>query len=116
MEVADSEVSRAPVAPFSVRALIADPHKADELFEARVSGRVVLVADWFIVGVAVLGVGVEDMFEQLPSLLGRQLEHCLLAVCRIFVFNPYSSYARAQYVINDLHMFCYVVILDVVSK
>ena len=30
-------------------------------------------------GVAVLGVGVEDMFEQLPSLLGRQFEHCLLA-------------------------------------
>ena len=37
------------------------------------------MADWFIVGVAVLGVGVEDMFEQLPSLLGRQFEHCLLA-------------------------------------
>ena len=82
MEVADSEVSRAPVAPFSLRALralIADPHNAEELFEARVRGRVVLLADWFTVGVVVLGVGVEDMFEQLPSLLGRQLEHCLLA-------------------------------------
>ena len=56
-----------------------DPHNAEELFEARVRGRVVLLADWFIVGVVVLGVGVEGMFEQLPSLLGRHLEHCLLA-------------------------------------
>ena len=30
-------------------------------------------------GVAVLGIGVEEMFEHLPSLLGRQLEHCFLA-------------------------------------
>ena len=73
MEVAESKVLRA------LRALIADPYKAEELFEARVRDHVVLVADWFILGVAVLGVGVEDMFEQLPSFLGRQLEHCLLA-------------------------------------
>ena len=26
-----------------------------------------------------LGIGVEEMFEHLPSLLGRQLEHCFLA-------------------------------------
>ena len=32
-----------------------------------------------VVGVAVLGMGVEEMFEHLPSLLGRQLEHCFLA-------------------------------------
>ena len=32
---------------------------------------VVLAADWFTVGVVV---DVEETFEQLPSLLGRQLE------------------------------------------
>ena len=48
MEVAESEVLRA------LRALVADPHKAEELFEASVRDRVVLVADWFILGVAVL--------------------------------------------------------------
>lgn len=26
-----------------------------------------------------LGIGIEEMFEHLPSLLGRQLEHCFLA-------------------------------------
>ena len=38
-----------------------------------------MVADWFTVGVTVPGVGVEETFEQLPSLLGRQLEHCFPA-------------------------------------
>ena len=82
MEVAESEVPGALVTPFPLRTLwvlIADPHMEEELFETRVRGRVVSVADWFIVGVVGLGVGVEDMFEQLPSLIGRQLEHCLLA-------------------------------------
>ena len=37
---------------------------------------VVLAADWFTVGVVV---DVEETFEQLPSLLGRQLEHCFPA-------------------------------------
>ena len=56
--MAESEVPGAPVSPFplrTVQALIADPHIAEELFE---TGRVVSVADWFIVGVAVLGAGV----------------------------------------------------------
>ena len=43
MEVAESEVLGA------LRALIADPYKAEELFEVRVRDRVVLVADWFII-------------------------------------------------------------------
>ena len=38
MEVADSKLSGAPVAPFSLWALEADPHKAEELFEAGVRG------------------------------------------------------------------------------
>ena len=37
---------------------------------------VVLAADWFTVGVVV---DVEETFEQLPSLLGRQLEYCFPA-------------------------------------
>ena len=76
----------------------------EELFE---TGHVVSVADWFVVGVAVLGAGVEDMFEQLPSLLGRQLEHCLLVFTqaqplhepvRLYLqhstISPIQSYAR----------------------
>ena len=31
----------------------------------------------------VLGVGVEDVFEQLPSLLSRQLEHCFLVFPKV---------------------------------
>lgn len=43
-----AEVSGAPVAPFSLKALdalIADPHEVGELFEAEVRSSVVLVVD-----------------------------------------------------------------------
>jgi hypothetical protein len=58
------------------RALEADPPETERLFEAgvRVKGSVVVVADCVTLRAAVLGVGVEP-FRQLPSLLGRQLEH-----------------------------------------
>ena len=40
-----AEVSGAPVAPFSLDALIADPHEVGEPFEAEVRSSVVLVVD-----------------------------------------------------------------------
>ena len=66
----------APVNPLMPRTLEADLPETEWLFEAgvRVKGSVVVVADWVTLRAAVLGVGVEP-FRQLPSLLGRQLEH-----------------------------------------
>ena len=53
---------------------------------------VVLAADWFTVGVVV---DVEETFEQLPSLLGRQLEHCFPAFTQAQPLHEPCTYVRA---------------------
>ena len=80
-----TEISGAQITPLSLRvfkALVAVPHEAQELFRARI-GSSILVDDWFTLAVTVLGVGVEGIFEQCPSLLGRELEHCFLTFTQV---------------------------------
>ena len=63
---------------------------------------VVLAADWFTVGVVV---DVEETFEQLPSLLGRQLEHCFPAFTQAQLLHelvllrkaPFFQYRRIDF-------------------
>ena len=58
-----------------LKELILGPHEVEGDFE--VEDGVIMVADWFIVGVVAPGMGVEETFKQHPSLLGRQLEQYL---------------------------------------
>ena len=59
-----------------LKVLILGPQEAEGDFE--VEDGVIMVADWFTVGVVASGMGVElQTFKQYPSLLGRLLEHCL---------------------------------------
>lgn len=99
-----AEIPGAPVTPFPLRALSEPREEAERRPEAgvRAEGSVVFAADGFTV--VVFGVDVEETLEQLPSLLGRQLEHFLPAFTQAQpLHEPVLLHLQHDTITSDTH-------------